>query len=43
MCWLTSAPQPHLILRQAPELFSRDIARMVNLKHELLIEELVID
>lgn len=33
----------HLIYTKRPELFSEDIARMVNLKHELLIEELVID
>jgi hypothetical protein len=33
----------HLTYTKRPELFSEDIARMVNLKHELLIEELVID
>ncbi len=33
----------HLIYTKRPELFSEDIARMVNLKHRLLIEELVID
>jgi hypothetical protein len=33
----------HLIYTKRPELFSEDIARMVNLRHELLIEELVID
>ena len=33
----------HLIYTKRPELFSEDIARMVKLKHELLIEELVID
>ena len=33
----------HLVYTKRPELFSEDIARMVNLKHELLIEELVID
>jgi hypothetical protein len=33
----------HLMYTKRPELFSEDISRMVNLKHELLIEELVID
>ncbi len=33
----------HLIYTKRPELFSQDIGRMVNLKHEFLIEELVID
>ncbi|MEO7034117.1 MAG: hypothetical protein ABI548_09510 [Polyangiaceae bacterium] len=33
----------HLIYTKRPELFSEDIARMVNLKHQLLIEELVLD
>ena len=33
----------HLIYTKRPELFSEDIARMVSLKHRLLIEELVID
>jgi hypothetical protein len=33
----------HLVYTKRPELFSEDISRMVNLKHELLIEELVID
>jgi hypothetical protein len=33
----------HLIYTKRPELFSEDIGRMVSLKHELLIEELVMD
>lgn len=33
----------HLVYTKRPELFSQDIARMVSLKHRLLIEELVID
>jgi hypothetical protein len=33
----------HLIYTKRPELFSEDILRMVNLKHDFLIEELVID
>jgi hypothetical protein len=33
----------HLIYTKRPELFSEDIARLINLKHRLLIEEFVID
>ena len=33
----------HLIYTKRPELFSQDIARLISLKHRLLIEELVID
>ena len=33
----------HLIYTKRPELFSQDIARLISLKHRLLIEQLVID
>ena len=33
----------HLIYTKRPELFSEDIARLISLKHRLLIEEFVID
>ncbi len=33
----------HLVYTKRPELFSEDIARLIGLKHRLLIEEFVID